>query len=133
MNISCLSLFRYERAAKRKKFGKAVAAPSDSNTQVGYPTSSSASPPSPNVDFVEEKIEKDIAMQKNDIALQKNDIALQKNDIALQKNAETQTDMTSGYIGQLEQEVNNLTQENMKLRCEIKKKVRRTKSSSKLN
>lgn len=34
-------------------------------------------------------------------------------DIALQKNTATQTDMTSDYIGQLEEEVNNLTQEKL--------------------
>ena len=48
--ISCLSIFRHERAAKRKRISGAVAAPSD--TPVGSPPSTIASP-SPDIDFTE--------------------------------------------------------------------------------
>ena len=80
-----------------------MAAPSD--TPVGSPPSTISSP-SPDTDFTEE-CETDSHGHSCD-------------DIALQKNTATQTDMTSGYIGQLEEEVNNLTQENLKLKSEIK-------------
>ena len=87
-----------------------MAAPSD--TPVGS-LPSTVSSPSPDIDFTDtgaaEEFETDSHGHSCD-------------DIALQKNTATQTDMTSGYIGQPEEEVNNLTQENLKLKSENKTK-----------
>ena len=85
-----------------------MAAPSD--TPVGSPPSTISSP-SPDTDFTDTEAAEECKTDSHGHSC---------DDIALQKNTATQTDMTSGYIGQLEEEVNNLTQENLKLKSEIK-------------
>ena len=85
-----------------------MAAPSD--TPVGSPPST-VSLPSPDIDFTGTEAAEECETDSHGHSC---------DDIALQKNTATQTDMTSGYIGQLEKEVNNLMQENFKLKSEIK-------------
>ena len=92
----------------------AVAAPSD--TPVGSPPSTVSSP-SPDIGFTDTEAAEECETDSHGHSC---------DDIAVQKNTATQTDMTSGCIGQLEEEVNNLTQENLKLKSEKNNKKKQS-------